>query len=192
MASTQVYEESCCEDLEQYKPGGFHPLALKQIVGGGRFQIVHKLGSGSIGSAWLVRDLESGSDNSSRLVCLKVIRADHSPRCGQDAAEIAVPRALAAASAGLRKRLLVPTESFFEFGPNGTHLCTISDVGGPSISSIHDCPGRTMGNRRLRAEFSRKIARQVAGFVHGMHSMGYAHGGMYCSSNVADALLTST
>jgi serine/threonine-protein kinase SRPK3 len=195
MSSTHVYEESGLdfpEDLEQYKPGGFHPLALKQIVGGGRFQIVHKLGSGAMGTVWLVRDLASGATDGSRLFCLKVVQADRSPMCAEDAAEVAIPKALAASSAELRERLLVAIESFLEVGPNGSHLCTISAVAGPSLSSMHECPGRVIGNRRLRAEYSRKIARQVAGFVQGMHSMGYAHGGVCCSTNVAGALLTST
>jgi serine/threonine-protein kinase SRPK3 len=185
MFSKPVYEESCLdfpEDVEQYKPGGFHPLAVGQVVGGSRFRIVHKLGSGGIATVWLVRNLASGASNSSRLLCLKVVRADHSPMCAEDAAEVAIPKALAAANPELRKHLLVATESFIEVGPNGSHLCTISDVGGPSLSSMHECPGRVIGNRRLRGEYSRNVARQLTEFVCGMHSAGYAHGGACCDS----------
>jgi serine/threonine-protein kinase SRPK3 len=185
MFYTPVYQESCLdfpEDVEQYKPGGSHPLAIGQIVGGGRFQIVHKLGSGGMATAWLVRNLVSDATDGSGLFCLKVVRADHSPMCAEDAAEVAIPKALAAANAELRKHLLVATESFIEVGPNGSHLCTISDVGGPSLSSMHECPGRVIGNRRLRGEHSRNVARQVTEFVCGMHSAGYAHGGACCDS----------
>jgi serine/threonine-protein kinase SRPK3 len=67
------------EDVEQYKLGGFHPLMINQLVGDGRFEIVHKLGSGGIATVWLARDLHFSLQASTigPLVCLKVFRADH-------------------------------------------------------------------------------------------------------------------
>jgi serine/threonine-protein kinase SRPK3 len=183
MTCGPVYEESCLdrvEDIEGYQPGGFHPIAPAHVIGGDRYRIVHKLGAGGISTAWLARDLTARDDTDSavgRLVCLKVLRADQSPSRCEDAADVTIPKAVASLNAAIRNRLLIADECFIEHGPNGSHLCVASEVAGPNLASIFNCPGRVIGNRRLRAEHSRKVARQVTEFVHEMHSAGYAHGG---------------
>jgi serine/threonine-protein kinase SRPK3 len=183
MTRGPVYEESCLdgvEDIERYQTGGFHPIAPAHVIGGDRYRIVHKLGAGGISTVWLARDLTARDDKDSalgRLVCLKVLRADQSPTHCEDAADVAIPKAVASLNPAIHNRLLIADKCFIERGPNGSHLCVASDVAGPNLASIFECPGRVIGNRRLRAEYSRRVAKQVTEFVHEMHSAGYAHGG---------------
>ena len=63
-------------------------------------------------------------------------------------------------------------------GPNGRHLCYVSQPGGPSLSAVSDSPGEIAGTRRLRAPLARKLARQLAHAVSLIHDAGIVHGGM--------------
>ena len=62
-------------------------------------------------------------------------------------------------------------------GPNGTHLCYVSQPGVPSLSAISDSPGEIAGTRCLRAPLARKLAQQLAKAVSFMHDVGIVHGG---------------
>ena len=61
-------------------------------------------------------------------------------------------------------------------GPNGFHVCLVSQFNGPSLHSVLDCPGRVSGSRRLRADLARNIARQVVSAVDVLHSGAVVHG----------------
>lgn len=43
------------EDIEEYRPGGYHPVHLGDILDG-RYKILHKLGCGGLSTTWLARD----------------------------------------------------------------------------------------------------------------------------------------
>ncbi|KKZ57827.1 hypothetical protein EMCG_05578 [[Emmonsia] crescens] len=43
------------ERLERYRPGGYHPLTLGDIIQS-RYRVVHKLGYGAYSIIWLCRD----------------------------------------------------------------------------------------------------------------------------------------
>ena len=44
------------EALEQYCPGGYHPIHLKDLLKDGQYEVLHKLGFGSFATVWLARD----------------------------------------------------------------------------------------------------------------------------------------
>lgn len=44
------------EPPEDYRPGGFHPVALGDTFQDGRFVVRHKLGFGGQATVWLARD----------------------------------------------------------------------------------------------------------------------------------------
>src|SRR3954469_6636247 len=58
------------EDIEKYCPGGFHPVALGDILAD-KFKILHKLGSGGFSTVWLARDLQQNLN-----VAVKILVAD--------------------------------------------------------------------------------------------------------------------
>lgn len=64
------YYDSPIEDLERYRPGGYHPVKLGDCFSTlpttpstlssssmPRYRILHKLGFGSFATIWLARDL---------------------------------------------------------------------------------------------------------------------------------------
>ena len=44
------------ENVLEYRPGGYHPLHLKDSLHDGRYLILRKLGYGSYSTTWLARD----------------------------------------------------------------------------------------------------------------------------------------
>lgn len=44
------------EPLRRYEAGGYHPLALGDVLEGGRYKILHKLGWGSYSTTWAAKD----------------------------------------------------------------------------------------------------------------------------------------
>ena len=68
----RIYEwEYGVEELERYEVGGYHPIHIGDELRGGRYRIVHKLGYGSFGTVWLVRD-----QLKNRYSALKIAIAD--------------------------------------------------------------------------------------------------------------------
>lgn len=163
------------EDFEDYRPGGFHPVAIGDVFGQGRYRVVHKLGFGGSSTIWLARN------RPGQLVTLKVMRAEVSSKPVDEIPELAVPRKLLeyiqAKGPIARSYIQTLEDHFTENGPNRSHLCLVSQLAGPSILSMSDCPGRVIGSRRLRGDLARKVAKQVACAVELMHTAGFVHGG---------------
>lgn len=44
------------ERIQNYRPGGFHPVSLGDTFKDGRYKVHHKLGFGEFSSVWLARD----------------------------------------------------------------------------------------------------------------------------------------
>jgi hypothetical protein len=44
------------EPLHRYKPGGYHPLVLGEVLNNGRYKIIHKLGWGGYSTTWAAKD----------------------------------------------------------------------------------------------------------------------------------------
>nr|POE94416.1 fad-dependent monooxygenase nscc [Quercus suber] len=62
------------ECVEMYKPGGYHPVNLGDVLGR-KYKVIHKLGHGGFAIVWLARDVEQH-----QYVALKILRADAPPR----------------------------------------------------------------------------------------------------------------
>ena len=156
-----------------YRKGGFHPVHLGDQFKKDRYTVIHKLGHGGFATVWLARDL-----TRSRYVALKILAA----RLSRDCPEVEILRRLRGSEEHRGKAFVMSMlDHFWVDGPNGNHLCVVSEVGGPSIKQFNDCPGLVSGSRRLRARVARKVALQATEGLAYIHSTGTVHGGPSCA-----------
>ena len=150
-----------CENLELYVPGGYHPVLIGDKFSNGRYEVVHKLGSGGSATVWLARDAET-----TRLVALKVLSAVSSDRnrefqmhqylqenCKEDFDAT---------------RVVTVLDHFHVQGPNGNHLCLVFELMGPTVSAL----GIWGNEYKIRPEKLRVLVRQlIEGLIH-LHKVG--------------------
>lgn len=75
-SSSVVYQwQEDVENLEPYRSGGYHPTHINDCYHNNRYEIVHKLGSGSYSTVWLAKD-----HHENRFVALKIVAAEFSAR----------------------------------------------------------------------------------------------------------------
>jgi serine/threonine-protein kinase SRPK3 len=163
-----------------YRPGGFHPVHLGDKFKKDRYYVIHKLGHGGFATVWLARD-----STRNRYVALKILAA----RLSRDCPEVEILRLIKLAPEHAGKPYVMSMlDHFWITGPNGRHLCVVSQVGGPSIKQFNDCPGQSSGTRRLRALVARKVALQATEGLDYIHSTGVVHGGMYSHPELSSRL----
>jgi serine/threonine protein kinase len=151
------------EDLERYAPGGFHPVHLGDVFDDERYRIVHKLGSGGFSTVWLARD-----EIEQKWVALKIVVADAS-----ESVEAKSLLSNSAASQLASGTAVVVEHRQFKFdGPNGSHLCLVLPVLGPSASQLSD---RFMS--RIKPDLARRAGYQATMALAGLHAHGLCHGG---------------
>lgn len=76
-----------------------------------------------------------------------------------------------------RNNIVSVTKTFKIEGPNGTHTCYVSHVGGPSMAQLIQNAWQVAGSRQLRGALTQRLAKQLAEAVCCMHSVGMVHGG---------------
>lgn len=159
------------EDVEEYRPGGFHPVHLGDVFQE-RFKVLHKLGSGGFSTTWLARD-----NMGRRYVALKILKAEETAAYS----ELRMLRSIAGITGDHpgRHHIRLPLYNFLIKGSNGCHNCLVTDIAGPSLNDLYNVPGMgyAAGARRLRAELAHKVIAQVVEAVEFLHSNGVVHGG---------------
>jgi serine/threonine protein kinase len=177
------------ENVEEYRPGGYHPIVIGDLFYHGRYRVIHKLGSGDSSTVWLARDQQN---ESGRLVALKAMRADDSSKLPNEIPDLLVSKSLQVAFPDSGGVLRTVEDHFIVRGPNGSHLFLISPLAGPSVLAISealiipDGPGRVSGSGRLRGDLARKVAKETAMAIYRMHSAGWVHGGKLSSPPFRD------
>ena len=161
------------EDIEGYRPGGFHPVHLEDTLGE-RYKILHKLGSGGLSTTWLARDTVGN-----RYQALKILKAEETAA----STELRTLEKLAAIQSDDRgkQHIRYPNAHFVIQGPNGQHICLVTDVSGPSLSGLYNVIGHgyAAGSRRLRIDLARTAMRQVVEAVNFLHAQHICHGGRH-------------
>ena len=156
-------------------------MSIGDVFANGRYKVLHKLGYGASSTVWLARDQRPESSGSDTLVALRVLSADKSSKPKDEIPDLVVPSKLdslaSAAHSPTHRNLLTIKDHFMEEGPNGTHLCIVSQFAGPNVASMFHDETRLPGSKRLRGDLARKVAKQIATVVELMHSAGLVHGG---------------
>ncbi len=158
------------ESEDEYRPGGFHPVNLGDFIDEQfRFKVVHKLGWGSFSTVWLCRDtLEK------KWRAVKVISAIHSDDKCPDL--VAISLFAGSTSRELEaNHIALPLTSFRIDGPNGSHLCIVLPLFGPSTSICGDVYG-------CNPSLAKHVGFQMTEAMAYMHSKGICHGDFRCEN----------
>lgn len=159
-----------CEDLENYEPGGFHPVHLGDVFDG-RYHVAHKLGFGGFSTVWLSRDALKNC-----WAALKIVAARESATCADRFATVSNNPNIAGS-----RLFAVPDRQFWVEGPNGQHLCLVLPVLGPDLSAL------SKGiYSRINPVFARALSLQATQALAHLHASGLCHGGessRYCGKN---------
>ncbi|KAF1963757.1 kinase-like protein [Byssothecium circinans] len=158
------------ENVEAYKPGGYHPIDIGDKIGTGnqQYQVVHKLGYGGFSTVWLVHPL----GETSSYFALKVLRADV-----VHVNELEVLQHLKAAAGPGHPNVVVLHDPFKVSGPNGEHHCLVFPVLGPSLY-------RTAVLKALPSPVRHRICEQLSSALAFLHSHGICHGDLTPSNVV--------
>ncbi|PKY08935.1 serine protein kinase [Aspergillus campestris IBT 28561] len=154
-----------CEWVEDYHPGGYHPVVLGDVFNDGQYKVIRKLGEGSYSTVWLAHDLKFWCQDISRLTTeVQMLRhiTDTAP----------------AQAAQYNTRLL---GEFDHRGPNGVHRCLVFEPMGPSVNTmVEELPQfkpRLFGmNIRYPLPMAKSILKQSLQALAFLHENGIAHG----------------
>ncbi|KFZ17734.1 hypothetical protein V502_04425 [Pseudogymnoascus sp. VKM F-4520 (FW-2644)] len=149
------------ERLEKYKPGGYHPVMIADILHK-RYRIVDKLGYGGYSTIWFARDTYLG-----QYVAVKIGTADLPSR------ETQILRALSSPSEHLgRQSIPLILDEFELHGANGIHQCYTM---APARCNLQE----VSFSRLFPLEVARALAGSLTEAIAYTHSQGYAHGDVH-------------
>ncbi|KAK1832029.1 kinase-like domain-containing protein [Podospora conica] len=162
-----------CEWIEDYHPGGYHPVHLGDVFNDDQYKVIRKLGEGSYSTVWLARDLKQ-----SRYVALKIMVSEIS----ESTRELQILRHIAKATPAKGAQHVVQLlDEFKHQGPNGIHVCLVFEPMGPSVNSmVEELPQfnpRMYGMKvRYPPRMAKEILRQSLQALAFLHENGVAHG----------------
>ncbi|KAF2110989.1 kinase-like domain-containing protein [Lophiotrema nucula] len=158
------------EDLALYTPGGYHPVRINDRFRHGRYEILNKLGFGSFSTVWLARDHQNHCN-----VSIKVVVANKSDAQHGELEILDHIKANGDPQHPGRKHIMQLMESFHHDGPNGRHLCVVSELLGPKTTTVAE----KCQNHRLGSRLARRVSQQLLLAVDYLHSCGVAHGDIH-------------
>ncbi|KAG6311573.1 hypothetical protein E4U22_002550 [Claviceps purpurea] len=156
------------ESLDRYEPGGYHPVALGDVLKDGRYKILHKLGWGGHATTWAAKD-----QKDDRFVAVKIMVSKI-----EESRELKMLRALSAlpkdhpGSSYVNQML----DHFTHVGPNGTHNCLVLELVGPSVAEFVEYYRM---NNRLPAKLAKLFAKQTLQGLDFLATNNIGHGDLH-------------
>ncbi|KAH6645417.1 kinase-like domain-containing protein [Truncatella angustata] len=155
------------EFIEHYKPGGYHPVELFDVLDG-RFEVISKLGQGGISTAWLCYELKT-----KQWKAMKINAASHSsPKCSDLRVLELFRERLVDSSELMKNHICVATDTFWIDRPNGRHLCSVLPVLGPTLEDLRLELATLTESKRIKSACS-----QMAKGLDFLHRHSVCHGG---------------
>ncbi|KAL1744933.1 kinase-like domain-containing protein [Schizophyllum fasciatum] len=159
--------EGFTEDMTLYRPQGYHPVTIGDILNGSsdaQYRILHKLGYGGYATVWLAQRV----DASSSYVALKITTAQDQGLAEADLLEAANANERDSSSS----HVLALLDKFELPGPNGTHSVLVTDVIVPMLSlrNFHQSPRWRKAAAHGLVQAMLQLHR--TGIVHGDFHLG--------------------
>ncbi|TRX88640.1 hypothetical protein FHL15_010499 [Xylaria flabelliformis] len=117
-----------CESIEDYRPGGYHPVHLGDLFNNGQYKVIRKLGEGSYSTVWLAHDLENKIYVALKILVSKFSELTNELRILRHIGQVAPAQA-----AEYTTQLL---DDFEHRGPNGLHQCLVFELMGPTVNTM--------------------------------------------------------
>ncbi|KAE9391559.1 kinase-like protein [Gymnopus androsaceus JB14] len=160
---------SIYENTYGYCPGGYHPVHLNDKFHNGRYTVVNKLGHGMYAVVWLVYDSQIG-----RYAALKICIAN---------LERSKSRHVRAQSSQSpddndegNNHVVQIFDVFTHQGPNGTHLCIVTEILGPNLAEALMC---MYVDDSAPTGVAKRLAAQVAYGLRYLHKHRIVHGDLH-------------
>jgi serine/threonine-protein kinase SRPK3 len=159
---------SDAESIDGYQTGGYHPVRLGDTLVDGQYEIIHKLGFGRNSTIWAARDsarkclvaikicISSGNSGSNELEILNLLSRESTVRPERECIQLRLG-------------------SFMVDGPNGTHLCIVTQPRRYSAFLTKYNSERKV----FPLVIARAMAAQLIFAVEYLHTVGIAHGGEF-------------
>jgi hypothetical protein len=162
------------ENIERYRPGGFHPIHIGECIDAkDRYEVVQKLGYGIHSTVWLCMDWQC---RKWRVV--KVLEADYS---AAECSELKVFKVLEGISQAelAENHVGLALDYFWIVGPNGNHLCFVSKL----LASTSCVPPPGYGPQAPGK--LRDICYQLSKGIKYLHDRGICHGGKFSTTGLS-------
>ncbi|KAI1742773.1 serine/threonine-protein kinase SRPK3 [Xylaria scruposa] len=167
-----------CESVDSYRPGGFHPVHLGDVLHD-RYRVIRKLGYGSSATVWLALD-----SVSSNYVALKIHAANV-----DISNELKIHQHLAdsASQDSNSEFVLLMSDTFTIYGPNGKHHCFVTNPMGPSVSAVLNAPHEYYDplnppTHRFPTPQNKTVLRNILSGLDFLHRNGIVHGDLQCGN----------
>lgn len=164
------------ERLEKYRPGGYHPIRVGDVIDD-RYDVVFKLGFGGYSTTWLVWDRHTAEN-----VALKVAVAYADPRESEILAFLEMDEETTLKHPG-RALVLPVLDRFILSSPNGAHACY-------TTTAAMCCLRQAKMYGMFPVQSARSLAAQLILCLDYVHSRGVVHGGKFLSQQALIRLLT--
>ncbi|ORX46764.1 kinase-like protein [Hesseltinella vesiculosa] len=141
------------EDIYDYKPGGYHPVHIGDVLHDNRYKILLKLGWGHFSTVWLAYDAKTEAH-----VAVKIVKS--SRRFSQGAQEeISLLDKICQSNpdAPGYQHVAQLLDHFEHEGVNGTHVCMVFEALGESLLSLI----KRFDYKGVPAPIVKKIASQI-------------------------------
>ncbi|KAJ5617968.1 hypothetical protein N7537_003082 [Penicillium hordei] len=159
-----------CEWVEDYRPGGYHPVVLGDVLNS-QYKVIRKLGEGSYSTVWLARD-------QIRYVALKILVSE----ILASTTELRILRHISQIAPVEGTRHITQLLGEFEHrGPNGVHKCLVFEPMGPSVNTmVEELPQFRPRRRGMKVRYplwmAKSILKQSLQGLAFLHENGIAHG----------------
>ncbi|KOS41617.1 hypothetical protein ACN38_g7531 [Penicillium nordicum] len=161
-----------CEWVEDYHPGGYHPVVLGDVFNR-QYKVIRKLGEGSYSTVWLAHDLKNNG-----YVALKILISEISG----STTELQILRHIIGVAPGEGTRYITRLLDEFEHcGPNGVHKCLVFEPMGPSVNTmVEELPQFKPRRREMTIRYppwmAKSILKQSLQALAFLHENSIAHG----------------
>lgn len=146
-AGQEDYTESDDEGADNYRKGGYHPVAVGEMYNG-RYHVLAKLGWGHFSTVWLCQDM-----TYQRFVAMKVQKsAPHYTEAAYDEIELLAEAAKRGSEPTWQGTQTGPLQHLFpqanftgvvtlidyfeHYGVNGKHVCMVFETMGPNVLAL--------------------------------------------------------